>query len=255
MAEALIGRGSLNVAFFSRGGCPIPWFTPWAKQRHNLERYKLCKEHSLQRLAGRLEDVRPGDQLVLSSKLPGYLLDANPKVQAQSMASYASAIRNLARELQKRGAGLIITGPLPTFKNRPAISVPMSLCQREWYRPFRELPPGCAPTFVSRADQVERLSPLQALLLSLEKEISNLHVFQPFPLLCPPADRQCSTHRGERMLFVDSNHLSREGLKVLEEPFLNFLNQRVFNHTVQHGSSIGPATGSAAIGSPAPSRP
>jgi peptidoglycan/LPS O-acetylase OafA/YrhL len=250
MAEALIGRGSLNVAFFSRGGCPIPWFTPWAQNRHNMERYKLCKAHSLQRLEGRLEDVRPGDQLVLSSKLPGYLLDANPKVQAQSMASYASAIRNLASELQKRGAGLIITGPLPTFKNRPEISVPMSLCQREWYRPFRELPPGCAPTFVSRADQVERLIPLQELLLSLEKEISNLHVFQPFSLLCPDDDRQCSTHRGVRMLFVDSNHLSREGLKLLEEPFLNFLNQRVLKPTAQHGASIGPATGSPAATRP-----
>jgi hypothetical protein len=52
------------------------------------------------------------------------------------------------------------------------------------------------------------------------------------------------------MLFVDSNHLSREGLKLLEEPFLNFLNQRVLKPTAQHGASIGPATGSPAATRP-----
>jgi peptidoglycan/LPS O-acetylase OafA/YrhL len=241
LGEALIDRGRLNIAFFSRGGCPIPWFKPWAKQRHSLERYQLCQEHSLRRLKNRWNDIRPGDQLVLASNLPSYLLDADPNVRTQSLASYVDAVREVAAELQKRGAGLIITAPLPSFSNRSKISVPLSLCQPEWYRPFRQLPPGCAPTVASRTGLVEHLRPIEALLAGLEREIPNLRVFDPFPIMCPPNDRQCSTHRGDRMLFVDSNHLSREGVQLLEKPFLSFLNQQVLQRTVP-GSSNSPAT-------------
>ena len=223
LAEALISSGDVNVAFFSRGGCPIPWFSPWANNSHLKERYHLCEEHSRRRLKTRLHDIQPGDQLVLSSNLPGYLLDADPKVRAQSLANYASTIRTIAAELRNRGAGLIISGPLPSFKNRPAVTVPMSLCQPEWYRLNRQPPPGCTSAFVPRAEIVEHLRPLDALLSGLEREISNLHVFRPFSFLCPTGQRQCSTSYGDKMLFTDSNHLSREGVRVLEQPFLDFL--------------------------------
>lgn len=226
LAEALIDRGSLNVAFFSRGGCPLPWFSPWAKNSHQLDRYQLCEEHSRQRLQARLQDIQPGDQLVLVSNLPGYLLDADPKLRAQSLASYAQAVKGLAAELRARQAGLIITAPLPSFSKRQKVAVPISLCQPEWYRPSERLPPGCSPTFVSRAELLADLRPLADLLASLEQQIPNLRVFRPFSSICPADQRQCSTHSGEKMLFTDSNHLSREGVRALEQPFLDFLNQQ-----------------------------
>ena len=229
LAEALIDRASFNVAFFSRGGCPLPWFSPWAKNSHQLDRYQLCEEHSRRRLQSRLQDIQPGDQLVLVSNLPGYLLDADPKLRAQSLASYAKAVKELAAELRTRQAGLIISGPLPSFMTRQKVAVPISLCQPEWYRPSHQLPPGCAPTFVSRANLLAHLRPLDELLASLERDVANLHVFRPFSHICPTDQRQCSSHLGEKMLFTDSNHLSREGVRVIEQPFLRFLNQLGLN--------------------------
>ncbi|MFN6132980.1 MAG: acyltransferase family protein [Synechococcaceae cyanobacterium] len=226
LGEALIGRGRVNIAFFSRGGCPIPWFSPWSKKRHTWDRYRLCQENSLRRFNNRWQDVRPGDQLVLSSNLPGYLLDDDPNVRAQSQESYAAAIRKFAAELQKRGAGLIIMAPLPSFKDRSNLTAPLSLCQSEWYRLSRRPPAGCEPEFVSRAALVEHLRPINELLSDLEKELPNLHVFRPFSSICPAGQRQCSTHSSGRMLFTDSNHLSREGVRVLEQPFLDFLHQQ-----------------------------
>jgi peptidoglycan/LPS O-acetylase OafA/YrhL len=243
LAEGLLRRGSVNVAFNSRGGCPIPWFSPWSKQRHLLERYQLCEENSRRRLQYRLEAIRPGDQLVLSSKLPGYLLDANPNVRAQSQAHYIAAIRNLAAALQRRQAGLIIMGPLPSFLSRPEISVPMSLCQQEWYRPAQRRPPGCEPTLEPRAALINHLQSLERLLSKLEAELPNVHVFRSFPYICPPDQTFCSTYLGDRMIFVDSNHLSGEGVRLLEQPFLNFLNEKGLNRPAQPSAAGARITG------------
>ncbi|MEB3360780.1 MAG: acyltransferase family protein [Synechococcaceae cyanobacterium] len=240
LAETLIGRGSVNSAFFSRGGCPIPWFTPWAMQRQSLERYQFCQEYSRRRLQDRMEDIQPGDRLVLASNLPSYMLDPDPKVRARSLTNYATAVQTLATKLQNRGAGLILFGPLPMFTNRPEVAVPMSLCQPEWFRRSGQPPAGCSATFVPRDDMVNHLRPLEELLSELEKKIPNLHVFRPFAALCPPHSRQCSTHRGDRMLFKDSNHLSREGVRVLEKPFLGFLNQHGLTHPAPR-SPLSPA--------------
>ncbi|MFM8276534.1 MAG: SGNH hydrolase domain-containing protein [Cyanobium sp.] len=150
-------------------------------------------------------------------------------MRRQSQASYAAAIRQLATALQSRDAGLIIFGPLPFFPNRPVLATPLSLCQPEWYRPAQNLPAGCRPSLSSRDGLIDYLQSLNALLSSLENELPNLRVFRPFSAICPPDQSQCSTFRGDRMLFTDTNHLSREGVRLLEDPFLRFLHQQGLN--------------------------
>ena len=180
----------------------------------------------------------------LASNLGGYLLDADPNVRAQSQASFAAAIRTLAAQLKQRGAGIIISGPLPFFMKRPDLITPKSLCQPEWYRPHNNLPSGCKPTLVPRAELIDFLEPLNVFLMGLEKELPNVHVFNPFSSICPPDQQFCSTHRGEIMLFVDSNHLSVSGVRLLEQPFLDFLSRHDLNRptarasaTATHGKS------------------
>lgn len=86
---------------------------------------------------------------------------------------------------------------------------------------------ACMPYLVDRQSELIRLARIKTYLLTLEKEIPNLRIFDPFPIICPEGQRNCSSHRGETMLFTDSNHLSREGVRLLETPFVAFLEEKL----------------------------
>lgn len=218
----LLKSGSFNVAFFARGGCPIPWFEPWAHGTDQRQRYALCKPHSHRQLHQRLQQIKPGDQLVLVLNLPGYLLDSNSTRQDQALEAYGQAAAGLARELQRRKAGLLLFAPLPFFPGRSALALPPSLCHSEWFRPAPWSNPTCKPVQRSRAVLRRELQPVAALLSRLGRDHPNVRVFDPFPVLCWRGPL-CSTHDGEELLFSDSNHLSRAGAKRLENPLLKFL--------------------------------
>lgn len=226
LGDAVLQRGSYNVAFVGRRGCPVPWFSPWAADRDRLARYRLCSADTRSRLERRLRHITPGDQLVLSVNLPSYLLEPNGSLRPDSAAAHARSVRELARRLEPLRAGLILFAPLPSFPQRPSLAAPPSLCLPEWYRPAAWREPACAPSTTPRSEQRRRLDPLERHLQALEAELPNLRVFRPFPILCPPTAGSCSTHRGEAMLFVDSNHLSGAGARLLAEPLLRFLEAR-----------------------------
>jgi len=102
----------------------------------------------------------------------------------------------------------------------------MTVCQQEWFRPQWSLSPQCQKVLINRSAEENRLVPLRGLLNQLDQSIPNLTVFNPFNSLCPPSQRECSTHAGERMLFSDSNHLTNAGAKHVSEAFLRFLNRQ-----------------------------
>ncbi|MEB3199297.1 MAG: acyltransferase family protein [Synechococcaceae cyanobacterium] len=210
----------LNVAFFARGGCPLPWFSGWPG--HDSARYALCAPHDRQRSRALLERLRPGDRLVLVSNLPGYLLDPDPALQRRRLAAYSQALDELAARARSRRVELLVFAPLPGFPARSGLAAPASLCLQEWYRPAWALDPHCRPMLSSRDGQQRRLAPVQAALQELAARTPNLQVFDPFPAVCP-AGAPCSTHRGAQMLFTDSNHLNRAGALLVAERFLAFL--------------------------------
>lgn len=136
LGESLLKNG-VNVSFFARGGCPAPSFEPRANGTHTLPRYRFCKADTDARLQRRLRVMAPGDWLVLAISLPNYLVETDGQISAPALAAHRQSIRDLASSLQARGAGLILLSPLPAFPQRSALSLPVSLCLREWYRPAR----------------------------------------------------------------------------------------------------------------------
>jgi hypothetical protein len=232
LGESLLNNGKFNVAFFARGGCPVPFFYPWAGGRDRLTRYRLCSTDTRNRLDRRLAQIGPGDRLVLVNNLPGYLVEPSGAMYS-AIAAHALSVRELARRLDERGAGLILFGPLPVFPQRPPLAAPPSLCLSEWYRPTGWRVPACAPINSSRSAMLRSLLPVERHLQQLEGEIPNLQIFRPFPILCPPSAGSCSTHRGDVMLFTDTNHLSGQGAKLLQEPFLQFLAQQLSGSSAQ----------------------
>lgn len=222
LGESLLANG-FNLGLSARGGCPAPSFSPRANSSHTNPRYKFCTTDTNARLERRLRQMAPGDALVVSINLPGYVFEANGSRSKAALDAFQASIRDLASRVAARQAELILFGPLPLFPQRSPLAVPTSRCLAEWYRPVQTPSPGCLPSRINRQAELRRLAPLEQLLQSLEKEIPNLRVFHSFPIVCPPEQRECSTHLGSSMLFTDSNHLSPHGVRLLEKPFLAFL--------------------------------
>lgn len=215
LLERLYASQTYNVSYFGRGGCAMPFFEPWADNRHLLPRYQACRAHARLRDSFVLRHIQPGDQLVLVT---------GTYVQGpRSEASYRAAISKLANTLERQGAGLILFSPLPAFAERAAIQSPLSLCFTEWFRPSWARPADCQPFAVSREALLRGNQRMRDLQHRLTTRHSNIHIFDPFPILCPPGQPTCSTHRQGIMLFNDGIHLTSTGARDLYPAFQAFL--------------------------------
>jgi len=215
LLERLHATKGFNISFFGRGGCPLPGFEPWAANRHLLPRYRACPAHARMREAFVLSKIRPGDQLLLVTNM--YV--SGPRSEANLQA----AIARLAEALERRRAGLILFAPLPVFAERAAIQTPLSLCFPEWFRPPSAIPADCQPFHINRDAALRDTRPQRELQRRLLARHPNIHVFDPFPLLCPPGQATCSTHRQGVMLFNDGIHLTTTGAQDLVPAFEAFL--------------------------------
>jgi len=223
LGEDILNIANLNVAFMARGGCPFPHFSPWVSNKHSEARYKLCPKSTTNELNYLQTQVRPGDSIVIVNNLKGYLLGVQHE---QAKKAFVKAIEQLTGDMAQRGVSVILFAPMPSFDSREEVRLPMTVCQKEWFRPQSSLSPQCQPVLTNRSAQENRLAPLRDLLNQLDQSIPNLTVFNPFNSLCPPSQKECSTHAGERMLFSDSNHLTNAGAKNVSEAFLRFLNRQ-----------------------------
>jgi hypothetical protein len=223
LGEDILNSANMNVAFMARGGCPFPHFSPWVSNRQSTPRYKLCPQSSANELNYLQTQVKSGDTIVIINNLRGYLLGLQ---QEQAQKAFIKVIEKLTGDMAQRGVNVILFAPIPSFNSREEVRLPMTVCQKEWFRPQWSLSPQCQPVLTNRSAQQNQLAPLRGLLNQLDQSIPNLTVFNPFDSLCPPSQRECSTHDGERMLFSDSNHLTNAGAKNVSEAFLRFLNRQ-----------------------------
>ncbi len=223
MGEDILKKTNFNVSFYARGGCPFPDFSPWVSDRHSEARYKLCPQSSASELNYLKTQVKKGDSIVIVNNLRSYLSGFN---QIQPANSFVKVIEQLTADMAQRGVNVILFAPIPSFDSRAEMRKPMTVCQKEWFRPQWSLSPQCQPVLTNRSEAMEQLAPLRRLLNQLDQSIPNLSVFDPFDSLCPPSQSHCSTHAGERMLFSDSNHLTNEGAKHVSGAFLRFLSRQ-----------------------------
>lgn len=205
-----------NASFFGRGGCVFPFVEPWPGNRHRAQRYQNCLPHGKIREHALLSRVRPGDYVLIAT--------ANSYVQSpESQTRYLKEVGRLAQRLEAKQAGLILFSPLPTFPDRAPINKPLSLCFAEWYVSKWTLVSGCQPATRSREELWRSSASMRDLQARLKGEHTNIKVFDPFPLLCPPGRQQCSTHANEMMYFLDGIHLTSVGARSLYPAFRSFL--------------------------------
>jgi hypothetical protein len=70
-----------------------------------------------------------------------------------------------------------------------------------------------------------KIDAVQVALEDLARRSGNIHIFEPFRILCPEKDAMCSPVKGGIALFWDSDHLNTFGARSLTDDFIRFLRE------------------------------
>jgi hypothetical protein len=200
----------------------VPYFSRWGEGAEVPPRYRQCRPYADKEVGRVLARLRPGDRVVLVANLAGYLGGVDGPTRRSAEASYAAALREIDGEVRRRGAELVLFGPLPTFPQEK-IGGPLSLCQAEWFRPAWSLGPQCQPVLRPRQQALAESLPVQRLQEGIIRDLPGTRLFSPFDSLCPPEQRVCSSVLAGTLLYSDNNHLTNAGALLLYPRLMAFL--------------------------------
>ena len=156
------------------------------------------------------------------SNLAGHLEGIQGETRLSVEASYASALRRFAAEVSRRGADVVVFGPLPTFPQLK-IGGPLTLCQTEWFRPAWSLGSQCQPVLRPRRQELAAIAPAQRLQERTIRDLAGTRLFSPFDSLCPPTQAVCSSARAGTLLYSDATNLTNAGALLLYPRLMAFL--------------------------------
>jgi hypothetical protein len=208
LLQLTAARTGTRVVAFSRGGCGMADLVNSAATRD-----ASCESYQQRLLAYLLSDTTQSDIVWLASLRVPRLVnqwDTVPaaEVDAQLRGEHAVARRRAAeldaalRLSALTGAGLrvLIDAPKPLFPSPP-------------YRcadSFNRMNPVCTAGFsVTREFLQRHREPAVDALRRLASTQPLVHVWDPFPALCP--SQVCNAFDGRRPLYFDGDHLSRLG--------------------------------------------
>ncbi len=153
-----------------------------------------------------VEEIEKGD-LVLIPRLY-YVPRGEPNEIIPNVRAWLGKIPQLAAELAEKEAHLVLVGPLPFFNKiediRGCSAVDLTSCAEK------------------REYLLEKNRPVLDQLEELARNHGNVHVFDPFPVLCPPGE-WCYPEKDGVFQFSDRSHLTYVGSKALSLPFLKFM--------------------------------
>jgi len=215
MAHLAARRVGANVGVFSRFGCPIAnLLTPVTGAAGP------CRHIEEDVIAYLRANARPGDIVFIASlrvpKLGNVVVgtferDTQQNDERKRRAALAETARFIGK-LQAMSLHVLLDAPKPVFR------APPFRCS-DW---FNRSNPACQGGFdVSREFLLERREPVMASLRELAR-LEGVHVWDPFPILCPAAT--CSAFNGRTPVFFDGDHLSGYGGRLLVASFAAELN-------------------------------
>ena len=159
---------------------------------------------------------------MLVSNLAGHLDGIQGETRLNVEASYANALRRFGAEVSRRGAEVVVFGPLPTFPQLK-IGGPLTLCHREWFRPAWSLGPQCQPVLRPRRQELAAIAPAQRLQERTIGDLAGTRLFSPFDSICQPTQAVCSSVRAGTLLYSDETHLTNAGALLLYPRLMAFL--------------------------------
>lgn len=216
MLQQLQEQTGVKVSTYSRGGCGA------AGLRYPAD--KACRAWIDAKVAEIMEKAVPGDIVFLAALRMWRLADQweifdagavvakRPAPQAARHAQILQEADDIVTTFQRAGLLVVIDAPKPIFKSPPF------RCS-DW---FNARNPICAGGFVIERDFLEqRRQRVMDALVQLKNRHPALTVWDPFPVLCP--DKMCSAFDGALPLFLDGDHLSGHGNRVLYPSFQSML--------------------------------
>ncbi|MEW9586306.1 acyltransferase family protein [Paraburkholderia sp. DGU8] len=220
MYKEYVMRTGASVTVYVNGGCPFMSLQPWR------ETSEPCRTNSSAAVTDMLARIEPGDVVFLPSlRMPRFVDqyyvfpenealdlifgDAAIKARAQAVIDGEKVLKRLSGQ----GAVIVIEAPKPIFK------APMYRCAEPYNR---SLPICRSGTAMSRPELASLRKPIVDSLQQLAAAVPNTRVWDPFPILCPPAT-QCSGYSSGHPLFFDSDHISGYGARLVYPAFEAFV--------------------------------
>ena len=208
----------MNVELRSLSGCSF------ASLRRPATRTRDCQRQHRSIIRELSERQRDGDVVFLASLRGQRLSDQwgpySPERidellrgdrSAELSAALEEAIR-IVREIDALGFRIILDAPKPVYR------APPFRCS-DWFNKDNSV---CAPGFFVSSAELRKIDePVLRNLESLKDTTPGLHIWDPFPVLCP--GEICSAFRGDVPLFLDQDHLSGHGNKILLPHFVDAL--------------------------------
>ncbi len=215
---------AIRIYAYTNGGCSFISLQP----RRDLDDVR-CRHYTDAALGDLRARLKPGDVLFLPSlRLPRFADQwayfgqeqaesqmFGPSANAGRRRSVAFAVAAL-REIAQRGVHIVLEGPKPLFK------APPFRCA-DW---FNRDNPICAPGFSVPRGLIDAFR--QPVLQSFASISSQVHWCQrrdPYPLLCP--EDPCYAWRDGQPLFLDGDHISGNGNKLLLPSFTAAMDARL----------------------------
>ena len=205
-----------TVIVYNNGGCPFLSFQPWREDTDT------CRTNSKVALQDMLAKIAPGDVVFLPSlRLPRFAdqfvrypdeqvheaIFSDWAVDARAKAIVVA--KDILHQFRAKGAQVIFEAPKPIFRS------PIFRCAETYNRTN----PSCSDgTEIDRSEMEQLRKPILGALMYLSASISDINIWDPFPILCPPG-ANCSAFSKSRPLFFDADHVSGYGNRLLLTSF------------------------------------
>jgi hypothetical protein len=165
-----------------------------------------------------LERAKAGDIILISR----YLLEGTYST------AWVESVKRFTEAAHNKGAMVIISLPIPGFQGKQDnANQSLDFCTVQWYRPHPS--PECHLR-ANRMDLMRQIQPIHRALGELARTTNNVKVFDPFPVLCPSGQGECSNYLGSKRTYHDSNHLNYLGSQLVGSSFIGFLvNQQLIH--------------------------
>ncbi|WP_462381139.1 acyltransferase family protein [Pseudomonas sp. Marseille-QA0892] len=215
-------REGMTVYAYNNGGCPFISLQPGRDDDD-----ARCRGYAESALEDMKERMKAGDVLFLASLRMGRFSDQwmyfgeegpeNQMLSNDAVAGRERAARNatgVLTPIAEKGVHIVFEGPKPLFR-----SVPFRCA--DW---FNHANPICAQGFdIPRALLERYRAPVLEAYQGIAAKVPDVHVWDPFPVLCP--GEQCQAFDGDKPLFLDGDHLSGYGNETLLPSFTEYMSQ------------------------------
>ena len=181
-------------------------------------------------IINKIKSLNSKDIIILSNRTEAYFLkdpiDSKQPIKDKEyvdllLKKWVLNVDKFAKILNNEKIYLVIFAPTPIFRDSQDV-ITYDLCTQEWFRSYNAIPKGCK-TKQNRKELILRKKPIMKALKKLEKDNKNVFIYDPFEILCPESNKECSIFLDNKQIMYDDDHISSLGAELIYPSFNNFL--------------------------------